>query len=176
MATLIEFEGKAPRVHPTAFVAPTAVLIGDVEVGPGASIWFGAVLRADLGPIRIGKESNVQDNCTIHSETERGTVLAEQVTVGHGAILHDCYLGARCLIGMQATVLHGATIGEETLVAANSLIREGADIPPRVLVAGVPAVVKKELTGSAAEWVAKAADEYISLRARYINSARIVER
>lgn len=175
MATLISFEGCSPKVDPSAFVAPTAVLIGDVEVRPGASIWFGAVLRADLGPIRIGKESNVQDNCVIHAETEEGTVLEERVTVGHGAVLHDCRLGRGSLIGMQATILHGAVIGEESLVAANSLVREKADVPARVLIAGVPAVVKKELDGPAAEWVARGADEYVELSSRYRAGARVVE-
>lgn len=173
MATLVTFEGRSPRVDPSAYIAPTAVLIGDVEVGPGASILFGAVLRADLGPIRVGKESNIQDNCVVHAETKEGTVLGERVTVGHGAVLHDCHLKDRSLIGMLATILHGTIIGEETLVAANSLVREGSNIPPRRLVAGVPAVIKKELDGQAAEWVARGADDYVKLNARYRAGATV---
>ena len=120
MAMLIEFEGIRPTVADTAFLAPTAVLIGDVHVAGGASIWFGAVLRGDFGPIRIGADANVQDNVVIHAETGNGTVLEDRVTIGHGAILHDCWIGAASLIGMSAVVLDGARVGPEPRTALTS--------------------------------------------------------
>src|SRR6186713_1833526 len=100
MAMLVEFEGRRPRVAKSAFLAPTAVLLGDVQVAENASIWFGAVLRADLAPIRIGSSSNIQDNVVIHADSTEGTFLEERVTVGHGAILHDCWIGKDSLIGI----------------------------------------------------------------------------
>jgi carbonic anhydrase/acetyltransferase-like protein (isoleucine patch superfamily) len=100
MAMLVEFEGRRPRVAKSAFLAPTAVLLADVQVGENASIWFGAVLRADLAPIRIGSSSNIQDNVVIHADSTEGTFLEERVTVGHGAILHDCWIGKDSLIGI----------------------------------------------------------------------------
>ena len=139
MAMLVEFEGISPTVAESAFLAPTAVLVGDVHVGEGASIWFGAVLRGDLGPIRIGADANVQDNVVIHAETESGTMLEDRVTIGHGAILHDCWIGAASLIGMSAVVLDGARVGPEAIVAAGSVVREGFEVPARMLAAGAPA-------------------------------------
>ena len=171
---LIEFEGKTPTVAESAFIAPTAVLLGDVVVEDGASIWFGAVLRGDLGPIRIGAESNVQDNVVIHAETARGTVLEPRVTIGHGAILHDCWIGRSSLIGMGAVVLDGARIGAESIIGAGSVVREGFEIPPRSLAAGTPASLRKPIEGNAAEWVERAAQDYIDLVARYRGNHRIV--
>ena len=133
MAVLIEFEGLSPKVAESAIIAPTAVLLGDVEIGEGASIWFGAVLRGDMGPIRVGAESNVQDNVVVHAETETGTVLEERVTVGHGAILHDCWIGRSSLIGMGAVVLDGARVGPESIIAQRESRVEGStDIGDRL--------------------------------------------
>ncbi len=159
MAVLVEFEGISPTVAATAFVAPTAVLVGDVHVGDGASIWFGAVLRGDLGPIRIGADANVQDNVVIHAETGNGTVLENRVTIGHGAILHDCWIGAASLIGMSAVVLDGARVGPEAIVAAGSVVREGFEVPARTLAAGAPAVNKRSLEGEAARWIERGAQD-----------------
>lgn len=167
MAVLIEFEGRRPKVADSAFVAPTAVLLGDVEVAEGASIWFGAVLRGDLGPIRIGADSNVQDNAVIHAETADGTVLEERVTIGHGAILHDCWIGRSTIIGMGAIVLDGARVGPEAVVGAGSVVREGFEVPARTLAVGTPAVNKKVLEGNAADWVDRGAQDYIDLLKRY---------
>ncbi len=118
MAILAEFEGRRPRVAESAFLAPTAVLIGDVEVGERASIWFGAVLRGDIARIRIRNECNIQDKVVIHAETTEGTVLDERVTVDHGAILHDCWIGKDCLIGMGAILLDRSRVGAGSLVGA----------------------------------------------------------
>ena len=164
---LIEFEGRTPKVAATAFVAPTAVLLGDVEVGEGASIWFGAVLRGDLGPIRIGADTNIQDNAVLHAETANGTVLEDRVTIGHGAILHDCWIGRGSLIGMGAVVLDGARVGPEAIVGAGSVVREGFEVPARMLAVGTPAANKKRLEGNAAEWIERGAQDYIDLLKRY---------
>lgn len=174
MAVIIEFEGRRPRIAASAFVAPTAVLLGDVEVGENASIWFGAVLRADLAPIRIGAGSNVQDNVVIHAETEQGTVLAERVTVGHGAILHDCSIGKDTIIGMGAILLDRSRIGAGCLVGAGSVVKEGFEVPDGMLAVGNPATNKKVLEGRAAEWVARGADDYLQLIKRYAGSYRVL--
>jgi carbonic anhydrase/acetyltransferase-like protein (isoleucine patch superfamily) len=160
MALLIEFHGKQPRVADDVFLAPNAVLIGDVTIGAGASIWFGAVLRGDFGSIAIGPGTNVQDNAVIHTGADWTTTIGANVTVGHGAVLEGCTIGDGAVIGMNATVLPHSTVGAEALVAAGSVVAEGMQVPPRVLVAGVPARVKKELSGSSLEWIRIAPGDY----------------
>ena len=168
MATVIELEGKAPQVADDAFVAPTAVLIGDVTVHAGASIWFGAVLRGDNSAIVIGPGSNVQDNCVIHCAVDLPTIVGEYVTIGHMAMLEGCEIGDGALVGMGAIVLQRAKVGSGALVAAGAVVGEGMEIPAGVLAAGIPARVKKELAGSSQRWVETAALEYQSKRLRYL--------
>jgi len=174
MAVLIEFEGKRPRIASSAFVAHTAVLLGDVEVAENASIWFGAVLRGDFGPIRIGPGCNVQDNVVIHAETGQGTVLQERVTVGHGAILHDCWIGKNSLIGMGAILLDRSRVGTGSLVGAGSVVKERFEVPDGTLAVGNPAINKKRLEGNSAEWVARGADDYLRLIKRYADNSRVL--
>jgi carbonic anhydrase/acetyltransferase-like protein (isoleucine patch superfamily) len=137
---------KSPQVAESAFVAPTATLVGSVVVEEGASIWYGAVLRADNEPIVIGKGSNVQDNCAFHVDPGKPVTLGEGVSVGHNATVHGATVGDYVLIGMGATVLNEAEIGAESLIAANALVPQGMKVPPRSLVAGVPGKVRRELT------------------------------
>ena len=165
---IIEYRGKRPNVAASAFVAPTAVLIGDVEVGEEASIWFGTVIRADNGPIRIGNRANVQDNAVVHVSEGSTTIIEDDVTVGHCAVLEDCRIGRGSLIGSNAVILNDAVIGEQTLVAAGSVVAANAQIPPRVLVAGAPAVVKKQLVGAAVHWVEHGGPEYAALSRSYL--------
>ena len=165
---LISYRGKRPGVHASAFIAPTAVLVGDVEVGPEASVWFGAVLRGDNGPIRIGARTSIQDNAVVHVSEHGGTYIGEDVTVGHCAVMEDCDIKRYALIGSNATLLNGCTIGEGALVAAGSVIAQNATIPPRVVAAGAPASVKKPLEGEAAHWIEIAADEYVKLSRSYL--------
>jgi carbonic anhydrase/acetyltransferase-like protein (isoleucine patch superfamily) len=165
----IEFRGKAPKVHRTAFVAPTAVLIGDVEVGPESSIWFGTVLRADNGPIRIGARSSVQDNAVLHVSESGQTIVGDDVTIGHAAVMEDCLIKNHALIGSNATILNGAIIGEGALIAAGSVVGERVEIPDRVMAAGAPAKVKKALEGEAAKWIEISAEEYVHLSRAYLN-------
>ncbi|MGH2945124.1 MAG: gamma carbonic anhydrase family protein [Solirubrobacteraceae bacterium] len=172
MPTLIELDGVGPRVADDAFVAPTAVLIGEVAIEPGASVWFGAVLRGDYNSIVVGRGSCVQDNAVLHSATARPTRVGENVTIGHMAMLEGCEVQDGALVGMGAIVLQGARIGPRALVAAGAVVPEGGEIPGGVLAAGAPAQIKKELGGSSLEWVESAARDYQSLRLRYLAGAR----
>ncbi|MFD7002006.1 gamma carbonic anhydrase family protein [Streptomyces mirabilis] len=145
-ALIMGIGGKEPQVDPEAFTAPTSVVIGDVTLHAGASVWYGAVLRADFGPIVIGADSNIQDNCTLHVDPGFPITVGERVSVGHNAVLHGATVEDDCLIGMGATVLNGAVIGAGSLVAAQALVPQGMRVPPGSLVAGVPAKVKRPLT------------------------------
>lgn len=165
---IIEYRGKRPKVAASAFVAPTAVLIGDVEVGEEASIWFGTVIRGDNGPIRIGARSSVQDNAVVHVSEHCETVIEDEVTVGHCAVLEDCRIRRGALIGSNAVILNGATVGEQSLVAAGAVVAANANVPPRVVVAGAPAVVKKQLEGPAVQWVEHGSIEYVQLSRSYL--------
>lgn len=170
MATIIPFGGKVPRIHPTAFVAPTAVLIGDVEVGEDSSIWFGAVLRGDHPEhgIRVGRRTSVQDNVVVHVSAEGPTVIGDDVTVGHGATFESCEIGTGALIGMNAVLLHRAVIGQQSLVAALSVVPVGMHVPPRTLVAGAPATVRKPIEGPAASWIGDGGRHYVELARQYL--------
>lgn len=170
MAHIIPFGGKSPKVHPSAFLAPTAVLIGDVEVGEDSSIWFGAVLRGDHPDhgIRVGRRSSIQDNAVLHVSAEGPTVVGSDVTVGHGAAFESCEIRDGALIGMNAVLLHRAVIGEESLVAALSVVPAGMQIPRRSLVAGAPARVKKILEGSSADWIRGGGHHYVELSREYL--------
>ena len=170
MAHIIPFEGVTPRIDPTAWVAPTAVLIGDVDVGPESSVWFGAVLRGDHPDhgIRVGARTSVQDNCVIHVSAEGPTVIGDDVTVGHGAVFESCRIRRGALIGINAVLLHHAVIGEEALVAAGSVVPAGMEVPPRTLVAGSPATARKELEGESAEWIRTSARHYVELSRKYL--------
>jgi carbonic anhydrase/acetyltransferase-like protein (isoleucine patch superfamily) len=164
-----EFDGYRPRIAKNAFIAPTAVLIGNVVVSENASIWYGAVLRADHGEqaIVVGPESNVQDNCVIHVALDKGTTIGERVTIGHGAILEACDIGDEAVIGMNAVVLERARVGARSLVAAGSTVLAHSDIPGEVLCAGSPAVVKGPLEGAARWWIEKSGQYYVDLARRY---------
>src|SRR6185436_16120905 len=140
------FGGVHPQIHPTAFIADSAQVIGDVHVGEQASIWFGTVARGDMFYIRIGDRTNVQDNCVLHTRTgEKPTILEDEVTVGHSVTLHGCHVEHGSLIGIGSIVLDDVRVGAQSLVAAGSLISPGTIIPPRSLVMGVPARVKRPL-------------------------------
>lgn len=145
-ALVMALGGKEPRIDADAFTAPTSVAIGDVTMAAGSSLWYQAVLRADCGPIVIGADSNIQDNCSVHVDPGYAVTVGERVSVGHNAVLHGCTVEDDVLIGMGATVLNGAHIGAGSLVAAQALVPQGMRVPPGSLVAGVPAKVKRPLT------------------------------
>ncbi len=165
----MEFElgGRRPRVHPDAFIAPTAVLIGDVEIGAGASVWFGAVLRADEAAIKVGDGANIQDNVVIHCAENLPTVIENNASVGHSAVLEGCVVEQGALVGMGATMLQRSRLGAGAMLAAGAVLAEGREIPARHLAAGVPATVKKELAGSSGDWVGMAAHHYQDRAIRY---------
>ncbi|MFF8289171.1 gamma carbonic anhydrase family protein [Streptomyces sp. NPDC016309] len=155
--------GKEPDVHPDAFAAPTSVVVGEVTMAAGASVWYHAVLRADCGPIVLGADSNVQDNCTVHVDPGFPVTVGERVSVGHNAVLHGCTVEDDVLVGMGATVLNGAHIGAGSLIAAQALVPQGMRVPPGSLVAGVPAKVKRALTDEEREGIKLNAAMYLEL-------------
>jgi len=174
---LIAYNGKKPKVAVGAFLAPDATLIGDVTVESGASIWFGARLRGDFGKIMIGAGSSIQDNAVIHVLPGGATVVEENVTVAHGAVLHNCTLKKGCVVGMNAVVMDNAVVGEQAIIAAGSVVADGAEIPARHLAAGTPAQVKKELSGKALWWVEVSSAAYKTLAEGYLEQGvgRVME-
>jgi carbonic anhydrase/acetyltransferase-like protein (isoleucine patch superfamily) len=141
------FQGKSPQIHPTAFVEESAQVIGDVVIGEQSSLWFNTVVRGDVFYIRIGNRTNIQDGTVVHvTNGTHATVLEDEVSVGHNATLHGCYIERGCLIGMGAIVMDGARIGADSLVAAGTLVSPGTIIPPRSLVMGAPGRVKRPLS------------------------------
>ena len=166
---LYSFEGKSPTVHPTAFVAPTASLIGDVTVEAGASVWFNAVLRADFGSIVVREGANVQDGSVLHAGPDGPVEVGPGATIGHGCVVHACTIGAEALIANHATVLDHATVGSRSLVAAGALVSGGTEIPDGVLAIGVPARVMGPIEGTNAElWVNGNPATYQELAQRYL--------
>lgn len=164
---LIEFEGTSPSVDPSAWVAAQATLIGAVQLGAEASVFYGAVLRGDMASISIGPRSNIQDGCVAHVDDGYPLRIGANVSVGHRAVVHGCTVEDDCLIGMGSVVLNGATIGRGTLVAAGAVVPEGADIPPGSLVAGVPAKVRRELDEAGIEALRENGRTYVALAAKH---------
>jgi carbonic anhydrase/acetyltransferase-like protein (isoleucine patch superfamily) len=158
----VEFElgAKRPSVHPDAYIAPTAVLIGDVDIGAGASVWFGAVLRADEAQIKVGAGANVQDNAVIHCAKNLPTLIEQNASVGHSAQLEGCVVEQDAVVGMGATMLQRSRLGKGSLLAAGAVLGEGSEVPAGHLAAGVPATVKKPLDGSSGNWVGITAQHY----------------
>jgi carbonic anhydrase/acetyltransferase-like protein (isoleucine patch superfamily) len=150
---LFSFEGRSPQVHPDAWVAPTATLVGDVVVEAGASIWYGAVLRADFGRIVVRAGANVQDNSVLHGGEDPVTEVGPGATIGHVCVVHGSVIGAEALVGNGSTVQDGARIGRRALVGAGSLVPPGMEVPDEVLAVGAPARVRGPLSEGAAVWV-----------------------
>jgi len=165
---LFSFEGKRPSVHPTAFVAPTAVLIGDVTVEENASVWYNAVLRADFGPIVVRRGANVQDCAVIHVTPVNAVEIGPGATIGHTCVVHGATLGEDALVGNGATVLDGARVGARAMVGAGALVTPGTEIPDGMLALGAPAKVKGPLAGTPAEfWVRANPTAYQALARRH---------
>jgi len=161
------FKGKSPRVHATAFVAPTAVLIGDVTLHERSSVWFGTVLRGDMDRIEIGARSNVQDNTTIHTDEGEPTLVGEDVTIGHNALVHSSVIEKNVLIGQASVLVGGCVIGTGTIVGAGAVVPANMTVPPHSLVVGVPAKVVREARPEDERWTVKAAGHYVELAAWY---------
>ena len=174
---LFEYEGKRPRIADDAFIAATATVIGDVTIEAGASVWYGAVLRGDDGPIVIRERANVQDNSVIHTTIGVTTEIGRGATIAHQCMVHGVVVEEEALVGNGCVMLDGARIGSRSLIAAMSLVPSRAQIPPGVLAAGVPAVVKRELAGTAAqEWVKLNPAYYPELAQRHIAGITRIER
>jgi phenylacetic acid degradation protein len=170
-----EFEGLVPVVHPTAFVHETAVLIGDVIVGPGCLVGPGASLRGDIGRLTIEHGANVQDNCVVHCFPGKDVVVEADGHIGHGAVLHGCTVKRNALVGMHAVVMDDAVIGADSFVAAMAFVKAGTVVPARTLVAGIPAKVIRELQDDEITWKTKGTEIYQHLAARYLATSRPVE-
>ena len=161
---IIAYKGKKPDIGPHTFVAPTAVIIGEVRILKGVSIWYGTVIRGDKEPIVIGESTNIQDNCTVHTDDGQPAIIGSNVSIGHNAVVHGCHLEDNCLVGIGALVLSGAKIGKGSVVAAGSVVLEGQEIGPGQLVAGTPARFKRELTDEDAERFLKTVEDYKELQ------------
>lgn len=162
---LCTVHGVSPALHPSALAAPDATLIGAVVLEENSSVWYHATLRADHDSIRVGKNSNIQDNCVIHVDRGQPCIIGEKVTVGHGAILHSCTIEDDCTIGMGSIILNGAVIGTGSIVGAGALITKNTVIPPHSLVVGSPAQVKRQVTEPELEHSRQAALEYVKAAA-----------
>lgn len=159
-----------PHVAPSAWVAPGAFVVGDVRLGEDSSVWYGAVLRGDTEPVRVGARTNVQDGCVLHADPGSPAVVGEGCVVGHNAVVHGCEVGDGCLVGMGATILNGAKIGVGSIVAAGAVVPEGREFPPWSLIVGVPAKRIGEVTEEQARDVERAAREYVERAAAHRES------
>ena len=169
---MFAFEGRSPRVSASAWIAPTATLVGDVTVEDEASVWYGAVLRADFGPIIVRRGANVQDGSVLHGGAAPVTEVGEGATIGHLCVVHGCVIGAEALIGNGATVLDGAVIGARALVAAGATVAPGLVVPDGTLAVGVPARVAGEVRGGALKWVQTNPEVYRELARRHAAGVR----
>ena len=160
--------GRVPRVHATAYIDPSAQVVGDVEIGEESGVWMCVVIRGDVNRIRIGRRTNIQDGAVLHGMLHTHPVaIGDEVTIGHGAVVHGCTIDDRCLIGMGAILLNGSRVGSESIVAAGTLLVEGMQVPPRSLVMGSPGKVKRPLTDEEVAEIQQYADRYVSYRLDY---------
>lgn len=166
------FEGERPNISRAAFVAWNAEVSGRVDLGEGASVWYGAVLRGDVAEIRVGRGSNVQDGAVLHVDHGTPCVVGELVTIGHRAVVHACAVGDRCLIGMGAVILDRAVIGEDSIVGAGALVTQGKAFPPRSMILGSPAKVVRGLTDEEVAGLASHAEAYVALARRTVSGCR----
>ncbi len=164
---LMKFKEFYPIVDSTAWIAPSADVIGNIEIGKDSSVWFGCVLRADVNAIRIGDRTNIQDLSMIHTDVHTQTIIGDDVTIGHKVMLHGCTVENGCLIGMSATILDDVVIGEGSIVGANSLVTQGKKFPPRSLIMGSPAKVVKALEKEDVEGLIRHAGHYVEYKNDY---------
>ena len=170
-----ELDGVRPDVDDSAWIAPGAIVIGDVKLAANSSVWFGAVLRGDSAHISIGERSNIQDNCTVHADEGFPTTVHEDVTIGHNVVLHGCTIGAGSLIGINATVLNGATIGRNCLIASNALVREGQQVPDNSVVMGSPGKVVKDLDDDAIARIRLGTAHYVHNAKRFRDGLKEID-
>jgi len=168
MSVIVAYDGKTPRIAASVFVAPGSVVAGDVEIGEDSSVWFQTVIRGDVNWVRVGARTNVQDHSVVHvTSRTHPTVIGDDVTIGHRAVLHGCTVNDRCLIGIGAIVLDGAVVGPDAMVGAGALVPPGMVVPPGKLVLGAPAKVKRDLTPDELAFFRTSAANYAGTAARY---------
>ncbi|MEE4359731.1 MAG: gamma carbonic anhydrase family protein [Desulfococcaceae bacterium] len=160
---ILEYKGQKPKIGNNVFIAPNATIIGNVEIGDNSSVWYNTVIRGDTDAIRIGKNSNIQDNSTLHADEGKPTIIGDNVTVGHNAVVHGCTVEDNCLIGIHSTVLNGAVIKKGSIVGSNAVVPEGKEFGPYQLLTGIPATLKKELSPDITDILQVPADIYIGL-------------
>ncbi len=165
--TLIPYGDRYPEVAPSAFVAPGAYVVGKVRLGKESSVWYGAVLRGDTEPIRVGARTNIQDGCVLHADPGYPATIGDDCVVGHRAVVHGCEIGAGSLIGMSATILNGAKIGEGSIVAAGALVPEGKEFPARSLIIGAPAKRVREVSEEQTKDIARGVRTYVERAAEH---------
>jgi phenylacetic acid degradation protein len=166
MTNIYEIDGVAPVIHPSAFVHPAAVIIGDVTIGAGCYVAPGASMRGDMGPLVMADGANLQDNCVVHGFPGTTTTIGRNGHIGHGSVLHGCTIGENALVGMSAVVMDNAVIGESAFVAAMAFVKAGFAVPARTLVAGIPAKVTRDLTDKELAWKVTATQAYQDLAVR----------
>ncbi|MDQ4126692.1 MAG: gamma carbonic anhydrase family protein [Actinomycetota bacterium] len=169
-ANLLPHGDASPEVSPSAWIAPGAFVIGDVRLGEEVSVWYGAVLRGDTEPIRIGARTNIQDGCVLHADPGYPAVVGEGCVIGHNAVVHGCEIGDGCLVGMGATVLNGAKIGAGSIVAAGAVVPEGREFPSGSLIVGIPAKRLGDVSEEQARDIGRGAAEYVERAASHRHS------
>jgi len=157
----LNLDRSRSKVHPTAFIADNATIIGDVTIGAEASVWYGAVVRGEAAPITLGARTNVQDGCILHSDADFPTTIGDNCTLGHGAIVHGATVEDNVLVGIRAVVLNGAHIGHDSIVGAGAVVTEGTIIPPGSLVLGIPGKVQRQLGPADLQFIRKSTDDYV---------------
>ncbi len=164
---ILKFKEHYPKIDSSAWIAPSADIIGKVSIGEDSSVWFQCVIRSDVNEVIIGKNSNIQDLSCIHTDVDSKTIIGDNVTIGHKVMLHGCIIENNCLIGMSATILDNAVIGEGSIVGANSLVTSGKKFPPKSLIMGSPAKVVRELSNEEVEGLIKHAASYVAYKNEY---------
>lgn len=166
---ILTIKGKTPSISKKTFVADNSTVVGNVTLGEDCGVWFGAVIRGDSNSIKIGSRSNIQDLCVVHCDSSHDTIIGDDVTVGHNAIIHGCHIGNRVLIGMGAVVMNGVQIGDDCVIGAGALVTENQVIPPKSLVVGFPAKVKRGLLEEEVKNILKASASYVENAHRYLS-------
>ena len=172
---ILEYNGITPKIGKNVYIAKTAAVIGDVEIKDNASIWYGTVLRGDMAPISVGKRTNIQDNCTVHTDFDKPAVIGDNVTIGHNAVVHGCIIENSCLIGINSVVLSSAHVKTGSVVAAGSVVKQGQIIGPYHLVAGIPATKKKTLSEDSLAKRKQTAAHYVKLAGEHIKITKAGE-
>ncbi|MFC1798662.1 gamma carbonic anhydrase family protein [Thermodesulfobacteriota bacterium] len=167
---ILEYMGKRPKIGNKVFIAASAIIVGDVEIMDGANIWYGTVIRGDTSYVKIGHNTNIQDNCTVHTESGNPTIIGDNVTVGHNAVVHGCTIDNRCMIGIGAIILNQAHVKSGSIIAAGSVVTVRQQLGPGILAAGIPAVRKKELSTADYTLIDRPVQKYLKLAAEHAST------